>query len=99
MVPPGRKPYLGLFFRHFWSGGSSRCVSDTLVSEVWFTSDLHIGHMTVAQERARATGVILPRYVGAEVDWQSRFLALQWDDRVAADDVVWVLGDRPVGRA
>jgi len=61
------------------------------VSNVWFCSDLHIGHEKVAKDRAR--GHVLPRYVGAEIDWHDRILAKNWDAAVSSDDVVWVLGD------
>ncbi|MDB2213922.1 metallophosphoesterase [Mycobacteroides abscessus] len=61
------------------------------MSNVWFTSDLHIGHEKVARERTR--GWVLPRYVGAEIDSHNAQLARNWDSMVAPDDVVWVLGD------
>lgn len=61
------------------------------MSSVWFISDLHIGHETVCRHRAK--GRVLPRYVGAQVDWHDRTLAANWDAVVGKDDVVWVLGD------
>lgn len=60
---------------------------------VWFTSDLHIGHLKVAQLRAHTLGPVLPRVVGAEATWHDRMLARNWDAVVKPEDVVWVLGD------
>ncbi len=62
---------------------------------VWFTSDLHVGHQLPAGERMR--GRVLPRYVGAEVDAHDRMLAANWDRCVKPEDVVWVLGDISAG--
>ncbi|OBJ40283.1 hypothetical protein A5630_25365 [Mycolicibacterium mucogenicum] len=56
------------------------------MSNVWFTSDLHIGHDLVAQER------------GFSAEDHSEFLAEQWDSRIDEDDVVWVLGDLSCGK-
>ncbi|MGH3955688.1 MAG: metallophosphoesterase family protein [Mycobacterium sp.] len=49
---------------------------------VWFTSDLHIGHVKVAEQR-----------VPTGVQEHDAILATMWDLRVGRDDVVWVLGD------
>lgn len=49
---------------------------------VWFTSDLHIGHVKVAEQR-----------VPTGVQEHDAILAAMWDARVASGDVVWVLGD------
>ncbi|ATN94057.1 phosphoesterase [Mycobacterium phage Kumao] len=66
----------------------------TSVSEIWFTSDLHIGHQKVAEYRAEVM----------EVHWSYHddILAAIWDKTVGKDDHVWVLGDissgSPVGQ-
>ncbi len=62
---------------------------------VWYTADLHIGHELVACRRV--AGMVLPRYVGAEVDAHDRLLARNWDAVVAEEDHVWVLGDLSSG--
>lgn len=51
-------------------------------SETWYTSDLHLGHDLVAQLRGFHT-----------TEAHDAELARRWDGAVAADDVVWVLGD------
>lgn len=50
---------------------------------VWFTSDLHIGHVKVAEHRVPSGGV----------QEHDAILATMWDARVQPDDQVWVLGD------
>lgn len=63
------------------------------MSNVWFTSDLHIGHRKIAEIRARAmdlSDVIIDRYGTQPHD---EILALNWDEAVDKDDTVWVLGD------
>lgn len=64
---------------------------------IWYTADLHIGHELVARHRTR--GMVLPRYVGAEIDEHDRLLARSWDRLVGDDDHVWVLGDVSAGGA
>lgn len=66
------------------------------MSEVFFTSDLHIGHKKVAGIRwaqrfpiLTATYPIPPNVV----EWHDLALAKEWDATVGEDDVVWVLGD------
>ncbi|AEK10032.1 phosphoesterase [Mycobacterium phage Rey] len=61
------------------------------MSNVWFTSDLHIGHSKIAG--LRAGDRVFPAVVGAVEDWHDRMLAKGWDEVVGKDDVVWVLGD------
>lgn len=57
---------------------------------VFFTSDLHVGHRTVAALRGYG-------YLNSSPDNDIRahdnMLADNWDDTVKHDDVVWVLGD------
>jgi calcineurin-like phosphoesterase family protein len=62
------------------------------VSNVWFTSDLHIGHDKVAATRAPANA-IFPAVVGAVTTWHDCKLANNWDAVVGKDDLVYVLGD------
>lgn len=54
---------------------------------VWFTSDLHLGHALVEDERRHWTGGL-----------HSEFLADNWDSQVKNDHVVWVLGDISSGK-
>lgn len=55
---------------------------------VWFISDLHIGHQKIAEIRGFD-----------DVESHDNRLAAQWDSRIRADDVVWVLGDISAGGA
>lgn len=57
------------------------------MSVVRFTSDLHLGHRLVAGLRGFES-----------VADHDQALLDRWDETVAADDVVWVLGDLTVGR-
>lgn len=54
---------------------------------VWYTSDLHFGHRFVAELRGFN-----------DVDDHDAALCDNWASRVAADDVVWVLGDLAMSR-
>lgn len=64
------------------------------MSNVWFTSDLHIGHKHVAQERAVEFGApAVACRPDVAVAWYDEHLAWKWDELVGKDDVVWVLGD------
>lgn len=63
---------------------------------VWFTSDLHIGHEKVAEERALGC-MICPAEGEAAVEWHDNLLAHAWCSLVQHDDVVWVLGDISAG--
>lgn len=67
---------------------------------IWYTSDLHIGHRLVAAHRG---------YKGHEDPFESQDvpvdiighdadLASYWDNTVALDDTVFVLGDTGMGR-
>lgn len=72
------------------------------MSNVWFTSDLHIGHRRVAEHR-------FPVDLHARIPWQDeemvkikvkhhdQTLAENWDERVQLGDHVWVLGDLSAG--
>lgn len=62
----------------------------SIVSKVWFTSDLHIGHIKVAEERFPARK-LTPEHHEA-------ILADNWDSLISDDDVVWVLGDISCGK-
>jgi calcineurin-like phosphoesterase family protein len=62
------------------------------MSEVWYTSDLHIGHKLVATHRGfwyenPTEGLVV------DVAAHDLRLAQNWDAIVAPDDVVFVLGD------
>ncbi|WP_280420043.1 metallophosphoesterase [Nocardia carnea] len=52
---------------------------------IWFTSDLHIGHIKVAELR------------GFNTDIHDQVLADRWDRTVGPKDQVWVLGDISAG--
>ncbi|MFE7797000.1 metallophosphoesterase [Nocardia sp. NPDC057440] len=52
------------------------------MSGIWFTSDLHIGHATVATTRGFD-----------DVSRHDEVLAIHWDAAVRPGDQVWVLGD------
>lgn len=71
---------------------------------VWFTSDLHIGHPFVANERASAAAITAPwaarnpRWINHfATRWHDDALARNWDRLVRKDDLVWVLGDASIG--
>jgi calcineurin-like phosphoesterase family protein len=55
----------------------------------WFTSDLHLGHANIIRYCDRPF---------PDVDAMDRGLVARWNETVAADDVVWVLGDMAMGR-
>lgn len=70
---------------------------------VYFTSDLHIGHTTIAKIRCEAEN---PELFNSRTDenefdeweqdvtnWHDAWLAKIWDTTVRPDDIVWVLGD------
>lgn len=71
------------------------------MSNVWFTSDLHIGHKLVAVTRAEVdgkpiwhNGEPIPEWFGQdEIDQHDQTIADQWDDVVGVEDVVYVCGD------
>lgn len=56
------------------------------MSRIWFTSDLHIGHLRIATLR---------NFSGTNV--HDATLAHNWDTTVAPEDSVWVLGDISAG--
>ena len=65
------------------------------MSNVWFTSDLHIGHAKIAEIRWPA---MQPDYnpclpIPHQPTVHDLILAHNWDQTVGTDDVVWVLGD------
>lgn len=71
------------------------------MSNVWFTSDLHIGHKLVAVTRYQVdgkpiwhNGEPIPEWFGQdEIDRHDQLLADKWDDVVRDGDVVYVQGD------
>ena len=54
----------------------------------WFTSDLHLGHANIIEYCDRPF---------ADVEEMNRALVERWNQVVAADDEVWVLGDMAMG--
>lgn len=54
----------------------------------WLTSDLHLGHANIIGYCGRPF---------ADVEEMDRELVRRWRERVATDDVVWVLGDFALG--
>lgn len=54
----------------------------------WFTADLHFGHHNIIDYCRRPF---------PDVDSMNRTLVENWNDVVAADDAVWVLGDFALG--
>ena len=55
----------------------------------WFTSDLHLGHANIIRYCDRPFG---------DVDEMDMALVERWNETVAPDDTVWVLGDVALGR-
>lgn len=82
------------------------------MSNVWFTSDLHIGHAKVANIRATdamitqvwdqvfTEGVrrLVPN-AAHNIRWHDEMLAMWWDEMVRPQDDVWILGDISSGTA
>lgn len=54
------------------------------MSTVWFTADLHLGHTRIIELSHRPFTTIVDH---------DQSLIDNWNDRVAKDDMVWVLGD------
>jgi calcineurin-like phosphoesterase family protein len=54
----------------------------------WWTSDTHFSHANIIRYSNRPFG---------SVDEMNRALISNWNERVAADDVVWHLGDLALG--
>jgi len=55
----------------------------------WWTSDTHFSHANIIRYSKRPF---------ADVDEMNHALIANWNERVAADDVVWHLGDLALGR-
>src|SRR4051812_27561867 len=55
----------------------------------WFTSDLHFGHRNIIGYCDRPF---------RDVDAMDAALVERWNEVVAPDDIVWVLGDVAMGR-
>lgn len=69
------------------------------MSDIHFTSDLHIGHVLPAEHRwARHRSEPQPAD-DVLVAWHDELLATNWDAVVRPDDHVWVLGDISSGGA
>lgn len=54
----------------------------------WFTSDLHLGHARISELAGRPF---------ESVEEMNRTIVTRWNERVAQDDVVYVLGDVCMG--
>lgn len=68
------------------------------MTNVWFASDLHIGHESIAQYRRMVAKVGWRAWRSSTaVEWHDDHLALNWDSCVAPEDTVWVLGDLSAG--
>jgi len=55
----------------------------------WFTADLHLGHSNIIEYCDRPF---------TDVDEMNRALIDNWNEAVAADDTVWVIGDFALGK-
>lgn len=55
----------------------------------WFTADLHLGHTNIIEYSSRPFD---------SVDAMNRALIDRWNDVVADDDEVWMLGDFALGK-
>ncbi len=55
----------------------------------WFTADLHLGHRNIIDYCSRPF---------ADVDAMNVALIERWNEVVAADDTVWVVGDFALGK-
>ncbi|MGF1599165.1 MAG: hypothetical protein ACFCVK_19990 [Acidimicrobiales bacterium] len=55
----------------------------------WFTADLHVGHRNIIEYCNRPF---------ADVDAMNRALVDNWNEVVAHDDTVWVVGDFALGK-
>ncbi|MGH9186526.1 MAG: metallophosphoesterase family protein [Acidimicrobiales bacterium] len=55
----------------------------------WFTADLHLGHANIIEYSSRPFD---------SVDAMNRALIDRWNEVVAADDEVWMLGDFALGK-
>jgi len=55
----------------------------------WFTADLHLGHRNIIDYCDRPF---------ADVDAMNRALIANWNETVAKDDTIWVIGDFALGK-
>lgn len=74
------------------------------MSTIFYTSDLHIGHRLVAEERAERVGLVMTAVYRAPeesaeavVAWHDNTLAKNWDKVVSPEDTVVVVGDIAAG--
>lgn len=73
------------------------------MSNVWYTSDLHIGHKLVSSHRGfdvpnpefSEKNPIVPMYV-TDTDAHDAHIAAEWDRLVGKDDQVFILGDMSI---
>lgn len=73
------------------------------MSNVFYTSDIHIGHTTIAKIRCQQFNIDLydartednefDEWEQAVTDWHDGWLANIWDATLGAGDVLWLLGD------
>jgi calcineurin-like phosphoesterase family protein len=57
--------------------------------QTWITSDIHIGHVNIIEYAHRGF---------ADVPEMNAAIVENWNETVAPDDVVWVLGDAAMGK-
>jgi len=60
-----------------------------VIMTVWFTADLHLGHANIIGYSRRPF---------PDVDAMNEALIQRWNETVATDDAVWILGDVALGR-
>jgi calcineurin-like phosphoesterase family protein len=60
-----------------------------VIMTVWFTADLHLGHANIIGYSRRPF---------PDVEAMNEALVTNWNDTVAPDDTVWILGDVALGR-
>ncbi|AQT25781.1 phosphoesterase [Mycobacterium phage EniyanLRS] len=73
------------------------------MSTVYFTSDIHIGHLSIAKMRcaafnsdlydARTEDNEFDEWEQDVTDWHDTWLAQIWDETLSSGDQLWVLGD------
>ena len=67
---------------------------------VFFTSDIHIGHTTIAKIRYGASELPVPalsdepdEFESDVTDWHDNWLGEIWDNTLNSGDIMWLLGD------
>ena len=61
----------------------------TVDMQVWLTADLHVGHVKISEYAGRPF---------RDVPEMNDALVSNWNENVAPDDIVWVLGDAAMGK-